>query len=248
MRHSSIRALMTQCLALLAVVLLLMLMKQVWQISLSLFPVLLLQGCFAATLAYGLKLDVWWLPIQFFFPLALAGMLSLALPPILYLLLFVALVSLYWSTFRTRVPYFPSQEMTWESVANLLPDKGRPIRMIDIGSGFGGLVMHLSAIRPQDHFMGIEIAPIPYLVSRLRFGSKSGQFVRGDYQNLDFSQFDVVFAYLSPAAMPALWQKAQREMQQGSLLLSYEFPIPQAQPEITTEPDRRNAIIYGWHL
>jgi hypothetical protein len=37
-----------------------------------------------------------------------------------------------------------------------------------------------------------------------------------------------VFAYLSPAAMPALWRKAQREMRPGSLLVSYEFEIPAA--------------------
>jgi predicted O-methyltransferase YrrM len=56
---------------------------------------------------------------------------------------------------------------------------------------------------------------------------------------LDFAQFDVVFAYLSPAAMPELWKKAQREMRPGSLLISYEFPIEGVEPNLIVCPENQ---------
>ncbi|GAC1436513.1 MAG: hypothetical protein NVSMB6_32690 [Burkholderiaceae bacterium] len=56
----------------------------------------------------------------------------------------------------------------------------------------------------------------------------------------------MVFAYLSPAAMPALWLKAQREMQPGALLLSYEFPVDGRLPDLTVLPHPQGPPLYGW--
>jgi predicted O-methyltransferase YrrM len=72
--------------------------------------------------------------------------------------------------------------------------------------------------------------------------------MRGDYGRLDFADYDVVFAYLSPAAMPALWSKARAEMRPGTLLLSYEFPIPGVQSHVTSSFDARGCAVYGWHM
>jgi SAM-dependent methyltransferase len=134
-------------------------------------------------------------------------------------------------------------------VSSLLPSD-RAIRFIDIGSGLGGLVLNLAVTWPKNEFFGIELAPLPWLISRLRalLGKTSAQFVRGDYQDLDFSQFDFVFAYLSPAAMDALWRKAQAEMKPGSMLLSYEFIIINQAPQLTILDTNGGPALYGWHF
>lgn len=209
----------------------------------------LLQGAFAAALSYWLGLAVWWLLIQFLFPGALIVMQSLQLPPSLFLAAFVFLLALYWTTFRTQVPFFPSGPATWDAVEHLLP-QDRIIQFVDIGSGLGGLVIHLAQRRPDSTFMGIEVAPLPWLVSLLRSRVKRsrGRFIRGDYDKLNFAHYDVVFAYLSPAAMPALWNKAQAEMRSGTLLLSYEFSIPGVTSHINSAADVRGAVIYGWYM
>lgn len=213
-------------------------------VGISLIGALLLQATLVVLLSYWCGLAIWWLAIQFLFPFALIGTLALALPPIFFFILFLLFLGLYWSTFRTQVPYFPSTRATWELVAGLLP-QDKPIKFIDIGCGFGGLVLYLAARRTESRFFGIEIAPIPWLISSLR--GQRGQFLLGDYAKRDFSQFDVVFAFLSPVAMPDLWIKARREMRPGSLLLSYEFAIPGAIPDIVVN-DPRNVMIYGWQL
>ncbi|HYD59674.1 MAG TPA: class I SAM-dependent methyltransferase [Noviherbaspirillum sp.] len=209
----------------------------------------LLQGASAAALSRLSGLASWWVPIQLLFPAALLGAQELDLPPVFFLCLFVFFLALYWTTFRTQVPFYPSGRVTWAAIAELLPAE-RPIRFVDIGSGLGGLVLHLSERRPESRFVGVELAPLPWLLSCVRaFLARSrARFIRGDYLDLDFAEYDIVFAFLSPAAMPALWRKACTQMPKGALLLSYEFPIPGVEPDIVLPPDNRGAMLFGWRM
>ncbi|RJG15069.1 class I SAM-dependent methyltransferase [Massilia cavernae] len=218
-------------------------------VSVSYLGVAAIHGLAAAALTWWRGLAPWWRAIQFLFPLALYGALQAALPSWLFAAAFLFLLALYWSTFRTQVPYYPSGKPVWEEVARLLP-QGRPVAMIDIGSGLGGLVLELARRRPDSAFTGIELAPLPWLASRLRawLSGSRARFVRGDYEHLDFAGFDVVFAYLSPAAMGALWRKCSREMQPGSMLVSYEFLITEKAPDISIQPKGCRSNIYAWHF
>jgi SAM-dependent methyltransferase len=195
--------------------------------GLTLLQAALLQGCVAAAISWKVGLARWWLPIQLLFPIALLAGLALHLPPWLAAAAFLIMLGWYWSTYRTQVPYYPSNPAVWRAVLAELP-QGRALRMIDIGSGLGGFTLHMAAARPESEVVGIELAPVPWLVSCLRaaLSGSRARFKRGDYEQLNFADYDLVFAYLSPAAMPALWSKAQREMRSGSLLASYEFDIP----------------------
>ncbi|SHG58902.1 class I SAM-dependent methyltransferase [Massilia sp. CF038] len=209
----------------------------------------LIQGGFAALLAHLRKLAVWWLAIQLVFPLALLESRQLGIAPGLFLAGFLFLLMLYWSTFRTQVPYYPSGKRVWDEVARLLPPD-RPVCAIDIGSGLGGLVLDLAARRPESTFVGIELAPLPWMVSwlRARVSGSGARFVRGDYHDLDFGNYDAVFAYLSPAAMSDLWHKAAREMRSGAILLSYEFVITEKAPDLSILPTGRGPTLYIWHF
>ena len=154
-----------------------------------------IQGLIAAAITWKVGLARWWRPIQLFFPIAVIAASALQLPPWIFLLLFLLLLGWYWSTFRTQVPYYPSTEPVWRAVAELLP-RDRDLRVIDIGSGLGGFTLHLAAARPESEVMGIELAPVPWLVSRLRAAALSGsraRFVRGDYEQLNFAEYDLVF-------------------------------------------------------
>lgn len=251
------RALLLQAAALLLTLLLRQALHGLAGIVLAPLPMTLLQGLIAALLSHRFGLARWWLPIQFLFPVAALLVNALHLPPLIFLAGFVFFLLLFWSTFRTQVPYYPSRASTWRAVDALLPRDGAPeapLRIIDIGSGFGGFVLSMAGRRPQASLTGIEIAPLPWLVSRLRalfHGAGEGgraRFILGDYTRLDFAEYDVVFAYLSPAAMTALWNKARAEMRPGSLLLSYEFPIEGAAPDIEVNASNKGAILYGWRI
>ena len=220
-------------------------------IGFSIGTAVLLQGTLAAALTLWRGLARWWIAIQLLFPVTLLSVLALQLPPLIFLFGFLFLLMLYWSTFRTQVPFYPSRPAVWRAVAALLPApdaSGRAVQVVDIGSGLGGLVLALAVQRPGDRFLGVELAPLPWLISQVRatLTNSAARFTRTDYERLDFGRFDVVFAYLSPTAMPALWQKAQCEMRAGTLLLSYEFAIPDHPPDMTVLPDPQGPPLYGW--
>lgn len=245
----AIHAFLILCIALV----LALLTKQVVQqlAGVVLFPMAfaVLHGTFATVLARWHRMASWWLPILFcFFPAAVL-LNAWQLPPAIFLAVFLFLLLLFWSTFRSQVPFYPSGRSVWQAIAALLP-VGQPLRVIDIGSGLGGVVLHLAHMRPDSRFVGIELAPLPWLVSQVRrwLSASRADFVRGDYRRLNFADYDVIFAYLSPAAMTTLWQKAKMEMRPGTLLLSYEFMIEGVKPDIAIYPQETGPALYGWHM
>ncbi len=253
-KRSILKAPAVQALAIqfLTFLLILLLFKCIWfvaGINPGIIVAAVLQGFISAIISRWRGLAWWWFPIQFFFPITLLLTHSLHLPPNIYLFFFVLLVGLYWTTFRTQVPYYPSSLAAWNAVSALLPTD-RAIRFIDIGSGLGGLVLNLAGRRPEGIFVGIELAPLPWFASwiRGRVEGSRARFIFGDYEGHHFGQYDVVFAYLSPVAMSGLWNKAQREMQSGALLLSYEFPIAGIPPQITIKDESGCPVLYGWHF
>jgi SAM-dependent methyltransferase len=214
---------------------------------LTLLHGVLLQGLVAMFITWKIGLAPWWRVIQLLFPIALLATMALRLPPWLFLAVFLLMLGWYWSTFRTQVPYFPSSPAVWRAVEALLPQ--RPgLRVIDVGSGLGGFTLHLARARPDTQCAGIELAPLPYLYSRWRANISASRavFLRGDYERLDFGQYDVVFAYLSPAVMLALFDKARREMKPGGMLVSYEFNIPAFKPDKTIHTTEGSPSLFVW--
>lgn len=245
----SIRALAIQLVSLASVVFLLLLSGLARTQPVSMLALVLLQATCAAALTLWAGLARWWVPIQFFFFPALYAATYLHVAPGFYFLAFLFFLLLYWGSYRTQVPFYPSGRRAWENVTSLLPQTPG-LRIVDVGSGFGGMVFHLAQVRADCDVLGVELAPLPYLASRLLTALRrsKGRFLHADYGRLDFADFDVVFAYLSPAAMPALWSKARAEMRPGTLLLSYEFAIPGVESQFTNNSSSDGRILHGWHM
>jgi SAM-dependent methyltransferase len=190
--------------------------------------------------------EVWWSILHLAFPVLAYGTLELKISPMYFLGAFLILAGFNFRAASNRVPYFPSGPATWAAVEGALP-AGRAIRFVDIGSGLGGLNFHLAKRRPESDFIGVEISPLPWLASRVRaIGRRNCSFERGDYNRLDLGEFDVVFAYLSPAVMLDVWGKARREMRPGSMLLSFEFDAPGAPPAQVVLAGRGGRPLHLW--
>ncbi|MDI1308025.1 MAG: class I SAM-dependent methyltransferase [Methylotenera sp.] len=218
-------------------------------LNISIFTLVLMQALAAATLSYLAGMASWWRWIHLCFPLAAWLLYQWHIPNVIYLVGFIISLSLFWTTFRTQVPFFPSRPVVWHQVASIIPQES-PVRLIDIGSGLGDMSMYMAKTRPDSQIEGIEIAPLPWMISyiRAKFRRSSAKFILGNYQALDFAKYDVIFAYLSPAAMRLLWDKASKEMRSGTLLISLEFEIPDV-PETTRIPSNKNTPeIYVWQI
>lgn len=203
------------------------------------------QGGIAAASSLALRADAWWIPIHLAFAPALYFAVQLGLHPGWYLAAFVLLLLVYGSSFRTQVPLFLSNRETARVVAELLPTD-RPLRFVDLGSGTGGLLRTLATARPEARFVGIESAPLPYLVSRLSARRLPNCGIeRGDFWQRELGEFDVVYAFLSPVPMPRLWRKLKKELKPGSLLIANSFPVPKVRPlRVVEVGDRRGTQLY----
>lgn len=207
----------------------------------------LFQGLLAATIGYFLRLPVWWLPINLlFFPMLVQAM-QWEISPYWYLAGLAALLLTQVGAIRNRVPLYLSGRHAKAELLRLLPT-GAGQRFLDIGSGTGGLLAYLARHRPDLTLDGIDSAPALWLISRLRLGRRA-RIALGDFWQVDLSRYDVVYAFLSPAPMVRLWDKAKREMRPGSLFVSNSFEVPGVAPDVSIElHDLHHGRLMLWRM
>jgi hypothetical protein len=201
------------------------------------------QAVAAALAARLLRSERWWLIAHAgFTPLVwLASQWAIA--PHWYLAGFVLLAVFYWTSFRTRVPLFLSNRATVDALEPLLPASG--FQMLDAGAGTGSALRPLARRHPHGVFVGIEAAPGPWLIGALLArGLPNLVWRRGDFWSHDWSRYDLVYVFLSPVPMPAVWDKARREMRAGSLLVSNSFPVPGLEPARVIDPEGGGRTLY----
>lgn len=207
----------------------------------------LVQGVLAALLGEAVRLPRWWLPINGFFVPAIFWGQRLALDPAWFLAAFVLLLSLYWTTYRTRVPLFLSNRNTCERLSSLLPT-GAKSRLLDLGCGFGGVLLAVHRLKPEAILVGRELAPLPAWIARTRLRNVAGADVRrGDFWREDLSHYDLVYAFLSPEPMSKLWAKARAEMQPGSLFVSNTFGVDETAPDLTLDASGKRPL-FVWRM
>ena len=190
----------------------------------------------------------WWLIHLAFAPLAWS-VARLDIDPGWFLLLFIGLLLVYRGALSGQVPLYLSNAQTAAVLDELTQDIGA-LRFVDLGAGIGSVVRQLARTRPTAHFTGVENAPASWLIGRLRTrGLANCHWLWGNFWQTRLDDFDVVYAFLSPAPMAALWEKAQREMRPGSLLISNSFPVPGvAATNVVAVADGRQTQLYCYRL
>lgn len=218
-------------------------------LEIGIVPLLLTQSVLAVAVSFLMRMPIWWLAIQAVFIPALSSVLTLSIAPAWFLGGFVLLVLVYGSTYTTQVPLYLSRRRVWLAIQHQLP-QAPGLRVLDLGSGLGGLVHYLAGARSDSHVIGIESAPLPCWISKLwMMGRPNAHIEWGDFWHTDLGGYDVVCAYLSPVPMPALWQKVKREMRPGTLFISYRFTIPGVMPaQVVEMNDLGQTELYVWRV
>ena len=195
----------------------------------------LTMGGLAFLFASLTRQPLWWRLIHAgFMPLAwwVAGF---NIDPGWFLLAFILLLLVYRGALTGQVPLYLSRGDTVEALAELVADRPK-VRFLDLGAGLASTVSPLAQERPDGRFTGVENAPLTWLFGWLRTRGQANLAWRwGDLWGTSLADQDVVYAFLSPAPMADLWQKAKREMTPGSLFISNSFPVPEVEPEQVVE-------------
>lgn len=202
-------------------------------------------GAVALLIATLTRQPWWWRIIHAIFtPLAWVVTL-LAIDPGWFLLLAILLLLVYRGALSGQVPLYLSNADTAAALVELTADRPQ-LRFLDLGAGIGSIVRPLAIARPEASFTGIENAPATWLAGRLRTaGLQNCQWIWGDIWKAKLAGYDVVYAFLSPAPMPALWEKVIKEMPPGSLFISNSFPVPEIEANAIVDlEDARGTRLY----
>lgn len=149
-------------------------------------------------------------------------------PSWLFPIVFVVVFLFYSNTLRERVPLYLSNRTTWAALSELLkaetPKSDQRPQFVDLGCGLGGAVAFLAKSHPDWDVIGVETAPGPYLISKLRVAFRPNAQVRfQSLWNVDLSTFQMAYAFLSPAPMERLCAKVNTQMPVGALFVSNSF-------------------------
>jgi hypothetical protein len=183
-------------------------------------------GAVALLIASLARQPWWWRLIHAIFAPLACAVAALAIDPGWFLLAFILMLLVYRGAVTGQIPLYLSNSAAAAALAEFIPER-QDLRFIDLGAGIGSVLRPLAKARPAAQFTGIENAPATWLLGYLRTATLGNcKWLWGDLWRADLAQYDVVYAFLSPAPMSELWTKVQREMSPGSLFISNSFPVP----------------------
>lgn len=209
----------------------------------------LAQALLAMVLARVFGMAWWWQCMHLVFVPGLLLALTLPLNAGWFLAASLLLGSLYSGAARDRVPLYFTGPRTRSALLAQLPLRAG-LRVLDAGAGWGGLVARLACARPDAQVEGVENAPFSFALAWLRLrGRRNARVEFGNLWQRSLAGCDVVYAFLSPAVMARLWDKARAEMPPGSIFVSNSFAVPGVTPHATVDVgDLRGSRLYLWRM
>jgi len=217
-----------------------------WEVTQNVTCSVIAASFIAGVCATFLRFPKPWMVVNMALPLALAGSLAVSLPSWIFAIPFAALALLHAPALWTRVPYYPTSRAAYPLILAELPPETN-FTFIDIGCGCGDLLLFLRQHRPLGTYYGVEIGVLPFVVSKIKallYGRGSISIHFQDLKRTPLNEFDYVYAFLSPAAMTQVWQKANREMKPGSTFITNSFEVPAQAAYIIAVKDARRSSLF----
>lgn len=167
------------------------------------------------------------------------------------LIVTVATVSVIAAVFRLGAPPMPSPPPLREAMVRELARYPSIRRVVDLGSGWGGLAAIAARAYPNREVMGIEASWAPFLFSRLRYAGAAGPvnltFQRGDVRSLTPTPETAYLCYLSTETMEALGERFQANRPENCVLISAHFAVRPWQPDrrlVAKDAHRTEVFVY----
>jgi hypothetical protein len=192
-------------------------------------PFWLIASGVALILSLLIKNPWWWhvfhhtiFPFAFYF-------MTFEFSPSSYFWVFLVLLLIFAGAIVSRVPLYFSGIKQIEVLTELIKPEHK--NFVDLGAGIGSVIIPIALQFPNLHIVAYEIAPLTYLVGRIRtrnLANISWKLARFEFA--DLAESDIIYAFLSPEPMCKLWQKVREEQKLGSIFISNSFPVKDVEP------------------
>lgn len=168
---------------------------------------------------------------------------------ILFLLIFSSLLFLLSSLFSS-IPFVPVRRKILNEIILAL-DLDKKSILYDLGCGDGRILFTAAETNPHISCVGIEIAPFPFLLAKIKsvFNfPKNVRILYGNFFNINVSSASHVFLYLFPEVLDKLLPKFEKELKVGSRIVSCDFEFSRRKPnkilEIQSKKWQKNKKLY----
>lgn len=119
--------------------------------------------------------------------------------------------------------------------------------VVDLGSGWGSLLIPLARKYPQHTFIGYERVWLPYAISRLRTRNlKNVRICRQDFFTADFADADVILCFQLAAIMQKLLPYLRRHIGKTVRMFVNRYPFKDIEPleKVSVEGDYAVYYVY----
>lgn len=158
--------------------------------------------------------------------------------------------SLLISTALTGVPTLSSRRSEVNDIIALLAHAKLPKHalIVDLGSGWGALVIALARAFPEATVQGVEISLFPYLVSRLRTHHLPNVSLRwGNFFHRDPGNADAIVCYLMPGVMAKLGDFLDEALKPGTVIVTNTFLFRERRARAVRRRGLRGTVaLYIW--
>jgi hypothetical protein len=152
-------------------------------------------------------------------------------------LLFLAMLSIVYVSWRNGISPMPASGPVRRAVADELKRLPGCGAIVEAGSGWGTLALHIALHCPGKRIEGIENSPVPLWVSRFAAWITAAAartqitFTGGDMYDYPYETVDVVVCYLYPGAMKRLSVILDSRLRPGATIITVCFALPDWQPD-----------------
>lgn len=136
--------------------------------------------------------------------------------------------SIVYSTVKLSISPMPCSTKAYHVMLQLVDETGTG-SMVDLGSGWGNLVIRIAIKYPQRQIVGYELSFLPWLTSmclKKVLGLNNLTLHRENFYQADLSKASVLICYLFPEAMEKISHQLQIEKSAVNFLISNNFALP----------------------
>ena len=167
------------------------------------------------------------------------------------LLVAVATVSVVACVFRLGISPMPSPPALRNAMVQELARYPSIRRVVDLGSGWGGLAAMAARACADIETTGIEASWMPFLFSRLWYSGAAAPanltFQRGDLRSVTIRPETAYLCYLSTETMEALRERFEAHRPRNCVLISAHFAIRTWKPArsvVANDAYRTEVFVY----
>lgn len=137
------------------------------------------------------------------------------------------LLSMFWPPDSPWSPWWKTNKKIARAACKLANISSKDI-VYELGSG-DGTFLSIAAKEFGAKGVGIEIDPLRYLFSKIRFKinglHKKVKIIKKNFHDVNISEATIIFVYLVPKALEKLKPKFLKELKGGALLVSFKYKI-----------------------